>query len=120
MNNHKQNDELAYARDYVQKRIEECQWQVLLKRLDGLEEPVPQPTSFLGISGSVSRAEPRFCGVLWLGDPDHGYHPRDTSAMRAPPMPLTLRNKLRLETMGFVVSECGYWALFRESQVVVQ
>lgn len=118
MNNTNSKD-VAWVRDVAHKRIEECQWQVLKKRLEGLEEPEPHPVSFLGMSSSVSRAEPRFCGVLWLGDPDQSY-PREMSAMRTPPMPLTRRNKRSLETMGFVVSECGYWAVFRENEPVSQ
>lgn len=104
-------EDVQWARDYVHRRIEECQWRILLSRLDGLHEPEPEDTTFLGSIGSSSRREPRFCGVLWLGDPDTTY-PRESSYQNTPPMPLTARNRKRLETMGFVVLEGGYWAVF--------
>lgn len=110
------DEEVAWARDYVRRRIETCQWTVLLERLDGLNEPAESDGSFFGTmaSSSASSIKSRFCGVLSLADPDTH---RCVSKETVPPMPLTARNRHRLEAMGFVISACGRWAVYQEQQV---
>ncbi len=108
-------DDVRWARNYVQRRIDECQWSTLKWRLRGLDEPPEKAATFLAslAQASSSQREVLFTGVLSLASEHDGYR-YERAEERAPPMPLTVRNRARLEAINFVVSADGYWAVYRE------
>jgi hypothetical protein len=62
-----------------------------------------------------SRGDPSFTGTIFLVDLD-GCHSK-RACESAPPMPLTRRNRERLEQLGFKISDDGCWAIWQESLV---
>jgi hypothetical protein len=97
--------------------IEQSQWEELITRIDPPMVKNEEATSswFSSSNDTISGFSSRphsFLGVLSL---QSGHRHYDNDGSR-PPMPLTTRNKEKLQALGFSISEDGYWAIWREKQ----
>lgn len=62
-----------------------------------------------------SRRDPSFTGTICLIDLDGCHSKRACNS--APPMPLTRRNRERLQKLGLSISDDGCWAIWQETQL---